>query len=257
MSTYIKVGGTTTSPTGLISMIGNGIGSHLCDYRSYISSFTTSPIVNDSYDQTTDTYSFTVQPGSLFTMSSNFMIGRPGTFTDNLGLITNFGNDAFKFTSGNITLGNCSFLDNAFQGSSGSNTLGNCTFTIDAFFGASGNNSLGDCIFGDFAFSGGYLGNSTLGSCNFGSNCFENSTGNHIILNIFGAGLFFGNMFYGVMNIYGNIGLTENADLSLFFQSSFAATINALTFKATSNSGGLEGDLANALANGASVNCVL
>lgn len=111
-------------------------------------------------------------------------------------------------------------------------------FNAGAFNGNTGNNLLGNCTFGT---------SFTLASGN-------NTVGNILMVMPFAS---FANTYTGIMNIRGNIGTTEANNYVNFFTNAGGATINALTSKQTSNAGGIEGDLALAQSNGATVNFVL
>ena len=111
-------------------------------------------------------------------------------------------------------------------------------FNAGAFNGNTGNNLLGNCTFGT---------SFTLASGN-------NTVGNILMVMPFAS---FANSYTGIMNIRGNIGTTEANNYVNFFTNAGGATINALTSKQTSNAGGIEGDLALAQSNGATVNFVL
>jgi hypothetical protein len=108
----------------------------------------------------------------------------------------------------------------AFRGSSGDNVLGNLTIGSSMFTGASGNNTIGSIL----------LSNS--------SNSFADS-------------------YTGTMNITGNVGTTEGNDYTGFFPNASGATINVLASKQTSDGGNVEGDIALAQTNGATVNFTL
>ena len=94
----------------------------------------------------------------------------------------------------------------------------------------------------------------------FGQSAFLDATCNVTINNIIDAGDNFGKGFVGNFIIKGDIGATDSADLSgssSFFNSGSGANLIVLASKATSNSGSPEGDLDNAVTNGATVNYVL
>jgi hypothetical protein len=102
-------------------------------------------------------------------------------------------------------------------------------------------------------------GNNTLGTVTFEGSAFENATGVNTIANILLTNNnhpFAGN-YQGVMNITGNIGTTEGNDYPNFFPNASGATINVLASKQTSDGGNIEGDIALAQTNGATVNFTL
>jgi hypothetical protein len=103
-------------------------------------------------------------------------------------------------------------------------------------------------------------GDSIIEDALFGENAFLNANCNVTINNIIDAGDNFGKNFIGNFTIKGNIGATDSADLTgttSFFDSGSGANLIVLASKLTSNSGLVEGDLANATINGATVNFVL
>ena len=105
--------------------------------------------------------------------------------------------------------------------------------------------------YGDAAFSG--HGNIVVGDATFGNNCFDTVySGIKKLKNILlsSPSNYFAENSSGRFEIYGNIGTDETANYSnLFFTST--AVIWAHKSKETSNSGGIEGDLLTAQANGA------
>jgi len=128
----------------------------------------------------------------------------------------------------------------------------------NAFQDAQGNNVLGDCTFGSESFQGA-TGNNTFGNSTFGDNSFKVSSGTNTINNILltYANSAFALSYTGIMNILGNIGTTEGNDYPNFFSNASGATINVLASKQTSDGGNVEGDIALAQTNGATVNFTL
>jgi hypothetical protein len=108
--------------------------------------------------------------------------------------------------------------------------------------------------FGDTAF---HLntGNNLLVNVEFGNDAFNSATGTNTITNILLTNQMdlFALDYKGIMNILGNVGTTEASNYPSFFLSAGSATINAKVAKQTSNGSGVEGDLDNAMANGATV----
>ena len=103
-------------------------------------------------------------------------------------------------------------------------------------------------------------GDSIIQDALFGQSAFLEATCNVTINNIIDAGDNFGKGFVGNFTIKGDIGSTDSADLSgtsSFFDSGSGANLIVLASKATSNGGSPEGDLDNAVTNGATVNYVL
>jgi acetyltransferase-like isoleucine patch superfamily enzyme len=214
------------------------------------------------------------------------------TIQDPLGRIVEYGT-SFVNNSGNNVFGNNVKFGSTFnfRESTGNNTFGNgCIFESDAFQSSTGNNTFGnDCEF-QYAFAQGSTGNIVIGNnATFGNHAFLAKSGNVTIGNgaIFNDNPFFSyqsgtvsigsfdyssnftglnEMFAGVMNpvtlnLTGNIGSTDGDDFAgvAFISpgSNTNITINALVAKETSNAGGIEGDLANLINNGFTVNFTL
>jgi hypothetical protein len=206
-----------TTPQGKITLTGgiaDGLYTDLASAIAYIQGFTSATITDASLSG--DTFKFTVPAGSDFSLVSDFMTNTTGIFIDNLGLVVIFGKNAFGGSTGNNVLGNCTFGNGSFANSTGNNILGDCIFR-ESFIGASGTNTITSILIMD--------------------------------LNDF-----FAQSYTGTMNITGNIGTTEGNDYPNFFLNASGATINVLASKQTSNSGGVEGDIALAQTNGANVN---
>jgi len=187
--------------------------TNLATASAYVSSFTLATLTDESFSN--GVYYFTVPNGTSFAELDYFLIGSSAYIEDSLGLINQFGNICFD--------------------------------------GLTGNNIFGDCTFGNFCFSDA-SGNNTFGNCTFGENCFQDTTGNNKFKNILLSNPtdYFGDGATGRFEIYGNIGTTEAANYTNFFAGS-NATIWVDKSKETSNAGGLEGDLATAQANGATL----
>ncbi len=112
--------------------------------------------------------------------------------------------------------------------------------------------------FGDTAFQNN-TGNNLLLNVEFGNDAFNAASGTNTITNILlsNSNDPFAKDYVGIMNILGNIGTTEGADYSNFFDNGGSATINAKVAKQTSNAGSPEGDLNTAVINLATVNYTL
>ena len=223
-----------SNPLGKIRIVDKlgEVFTDLATASAYVSSFTLATLTNESFSD--GVFYFTVPNGSSFAELDGFLapdINNTVYIEDTLGLINNFGNDAFYYNIGNNILGNCTFGTSAFYRSAGSNIFGDCTFGEDSFQISSSNNTFGNCTFDNF--------------------CFINATGINKFKNILltsPANIFAGGA-TGRFEIYGNIGTTEAANYTNFFATS-NATIWADKSKETSNGGALEGDLATAQTNG-------
>ena len=280
-----------SEPIGKIRIVDK-LGEFFTDLataNAYVSSFTLAPITNESYED--GVYYFTVPNGSSFAELDEFLAYVGAYIEDTLGLINAFSVSAFELNTANNILGNCIFGQGAFGNSSGHNIVGNCTFVNGCFEQSTGNNILGDCVFANNGFEestgnnilrnctfgiGGFLsstGNNTLGNCTFGEDAFNSSSsnnafgdctfGNFSFTNSSGINKFknilltnptdsFAPASAGRFEIYGNIGTDETTNYTNFFLTS-TATIWADKSKETINAGGLEGDLATAQTNGATL----
>jgi hypothetical protein len=209
-----------TPPQGLITLTGgvaDGLYTDLASAITYIQQFTSATITDASLSG--DVFKFTVPANTTF--GNNFLINSTATsFVDNLGLISVFGSNTMQSSTINSTLGNSEFGESSFAGSSGNYNLGNCVFAPGNFNGASGVNTINNILL-------------TSGTTDFADN------------------------YAGTMNISGNIGTTESNDYLNFFTNASVATINVLASKQTSDGGNVEGDILNAINNGAQVNFVL
>ena len=111
-------------PQGLITLtngIADGLYTDLASAIAYIQTFTSATITDASLSG--DTFKFTVPVGSDFSLSTGFMMATTGSFVDNQGLVTAFGNFAFVDSQGNNVLGDCTLGDNSFSGATGTNTI--------------------------------------------------------------------------------------------------------------------------------------
>jgi hypothetical protein len=181
-----------------------------------------------------------------------------------LNNLLQYGDDCFNQNSGNNIidgLGNdITFGNSCFVSSSGNNYI-NRAFAGDEFFTlSSGNNTIEYCQPGDYAFSKS-SGNNTIGDGKFGENAFvEAASSLNTITNIINANDNFGKGYIGNFMIRGDIGATDSADLlgtATFFNNGGSANLIVQLAKLTSNGGNPEGDLDNAVTNGATVNYVL
>lgn len=226
-------GGATLGLIKIVDKAG-GFFTNLATASAYIRTFTNATITNESFSN--GTFWFTVPNGSSFNGATYFLghdsVAKSAYIEDTLGLITTFGNLAFKLNSGNNILGNCTFGVDAFQSSAGNNIFGNCTFGQYSFYPCSGNNVFGNCTFGQLS--------------------FQSSTGITRINNISLSSLsnFFANGSTGRFEINGTIGNTTGNDYTNFFSGS-TAVIWAQKVMQTNNGGGIDGDLARAQTNGA------
>jgi hypothetical protein len=170
------------------------------------------------------------------------------------------GDGFFSNSSGNNTIDYCEALENAFFGSSGNNTIAQISAGINAFRQSYGNNKILELFATNSCFELS-SGSNTIGDGTFGESAFlDASSSLNTITNILDASDNFGKNYQGNFLIKGNIGATDSADLtgtSTFFDSGSVANLIVQQAKATSNSGSPEGDLDNAVTNGASVNYVL
>jgi hypothetical protein len=154
--------------------------------------------------------------------------------------------------------------DECFINNGGNNIidgLGNdITFGNGCFISSYGNNYINRAFAGNYFFQNS-SGNNTIGDGTFGIQAFNDAVSSlNTITNIIDAGDNFGKGFIGNFMIRGDIGATDSADLTgsaSFFDSGSGANLIVQQAKSTSNSGSPEGDLDNAVTNGATVNYVL
>jgi hypothetical protein len=254
------------SALGEITIKGGGIASK-ANGTAYLDKFSTT-YTNVSYDVKNDILYWTEPANTDYTISvGSFMTGTSGggdvsdtaIFNDPNHRITIFGASVFQFNTQDNDLSYVtSFGDDAFVGSTGNNTLGDVTFGINAFQNSTGDNTFGDCTFGVAPFLNS-TGNNTFGDCTFGDGAFQQSTGINNFGNILlsNSNDFFALQYNGTININGNIGPDEDINYSNAFQAANDLILNVKTSKQTSNAGGIEGDIQNAINNGATVNFVL
>lgn len=186
---------------------GNLFFTDLDTAIAYVQQFTIAVINNTSYfDQT---FYFSVDAGADFSLGANFLNNLDGYFSDPVGLISIYGNQAFMDSKGNNVIGNnVTFGDDAFKTSTGNNIIGNCFFGLQAFFQCTGNNNVGNSIFTEQAFYE-CTGNNVLGNCSFENYAFNGATGN----NVLGNCEFVSNAFFGSLgdNILGDCNFATNA----------------------------------------------
>jgi hypothetical protein len=194
-----------------------------------------------------------------------------------------FGNNVivngFSSSTGNLTFGNgCEFND-VGNSASGNVTIGNNSIFkgVGAFLGFTGTAVVGTGSILDFNSFGqeGLFGNSVGATVTIGNGITTTAIGVEVLQNIIGGTsvnttfnvgditnvrLLFGGSQNAIVNFTGNIWTTEGQDLvssPLINPNATNITINALVTKETSNGGGIEGDLANLINNGFTVNFVL
>jgi hypothetical protein len=213
---------------------------------------------------------------SRATAGDYFFLNSSGNNTSNYFQVSNF---AFFGSSGNNTILQIDAGVDAFASSTGNNTIVTFTGTSNSFSFAFGNNYIKTLQCGDGGFNGS-TGNNTILNFIGQDNCFGSSTGNNTledgtfgenafiqatsslntITNIIDATDNFGKVYVGNFMIRGNIGATDSADLTgtvSFFDTGGSANLIVQLAKLTSNGGGVEGDLNNAVTNGATINYVL
>ena len=228
-----------TPVAGLIKIVDKAgyFFTDLATAGNYVRGFTLDTITDESFDN--GVYYFTVPVGSDFSNGVGFLSdpwnAHDAYIEDPLGLISVFGDNVLMVSNGNSILGNCTFGSSAFQNSTGNNVFGNCAFGAFAFNSASSNNVFRNCTFATEAFINSYPS----------INRFENI----LLENLTDS---FAYQSQGRFEIYGNIGTDETAEYPNFFTSS-TAVIWADKSKETSNAGGLDGDLATAQTNGATL----
>jgi hypothetical protein len=194
-----------------------------------------------------------------------------------------FGNnviaEGLASSTGNITFGNgCEFND-VGNSASGNVTIGNNSIFkgAGAFLTFTGTAVVGTGSILDFNSFGteGLFGNSVGATVTIGNGITTTPTGVELLQNIIGGTsvnttfnvgditnvrLLFGGSQNAIVNFTGNIWTTEGQDLvssPLINPNATNITINALVAKETSNGGGIEGDLANLINNGFTVNFIL
>jgi hypothetical protein len=217
----------------------------------------------------TSTSAYIIQKNDLLYYGDQCFINNGGNnIIDGLGANIYFGDGCFASSFGNnyisrAIVGKKGYAKKEFfKNSSGNNTIDYCEAADVAFADSSGNNKIGEFIGRDecFALSS---GNNTIGNGTFGQNAFTKAASSlNTITNIIDAGDNFGKGYIGNFMIRGNIGATNSADLTgteTFFASESESGANLIVqkSKATSNEGEQEGDLDNAVTNGATINYVL
>ncbi len=188
---------------------------------NYINNYSILPISNASFS--IDTIRFSVQKFSDFTNNSDFLSGFDCRFIDDLGYIKYFPETFLNNSTYDNIIGNSSIIK--------SNSLNNCQ---------------GDNIIGFYT--------------QFLDNCFNYAKPKYknIIKSIVSCGNNCFKDYNGVLEIHGDIGLTDGQDFpNNFFDNAYKATIVVRKNKETSNSGNPDGDLANAINNGATVLFIL
>ena len=171
-----------------------------------------------------------------------------------------FGDNCFDASTGNNWMSSVVTGNYFFYNSYGNNNIFYCEGGSNLFELSEGNNSVQIFISLNYAFRSS-IGSNNIGDGTFGEGAFFGVTSSlNTITNIIDAGEAFGKNYVGNFTIKGNIGATDTADLTgttTFFDNGSGANLIVLASKATSNSGSPEGDLANAVINGATVNYVL
>jgi hypothetical protein len=209
----------------------------------------------------TSTSAYIVQLNDLLYYGDECFVNNGGNnIIDGLGNDIYFGNECFKSSSGNNYISRAIAGNEFFQNSSGNNTIDYCEADNNAFFGSVGNNKIGEFIGNDNCFELS-SGQNIIGDGTFRNVCFVDAASSlNTITNIIDAGDGFGKNYQGNFLIKGNIGATDSADLTgtvSFFDTGGSANLIVQLAKLTSNAGGVEGDLANAVTNGATVNYIL
>jgi hypothetical protein len=171
-----------------------------------------------------------------------------------------FGDGCFASSFGNNYISSAIAGNEFFQNSSGNNTIDYCEADNNAFFGSVGNNKIAEFIGTNNCFQLS-TGNNSIGDGTFGESAFVDAASSlNTITNIIDAGDNFGKNYQGNFIIKGNIGATDSDDLTgtaTFFDTGSSANLIVQLAKLTSNGGNPEGDLANAVINGATINYIL
>ncbi len=214
--------GTSTSSVGniIIQDPSGFLFNDLTSAVNYINSYSAIPISNASF--AIDTIRFSVPKYSDFNTHINFL-SLDCRFIDALGYIRYFPENFLNFsTYDNIIGDNSNFNSNSLNNSSGDNIIGyNAHFLSNCFNDSIPRykNIIKSIIYCE-------------------ANCFVNYT--------------------GVLEIHGDIGPTNGQDFpNDFFLSGTNAIIVVRKSKQTSNNGGIDGDLVNAIKNGATVLFIL
>lgn len=187
----------------------------------------------------------------------------------------------FQHSDGNNILGICTFEDSAFFESTGNNFIQDFTGFWDCFVNSSGNNVINFANATDTFFRN-CSGHNRLGYVNCGNKFMQDTTGDNVINdldckhncfvncpnatqintigNLIQADQNFGSNYQGTMIIKGNLGASDGADLNsglTFFIAGSNARLVVDKNKLFSNGGSIEGDIQNAMANGAQVHFIL
>ena len=262
MFNYIQVKNTNIGSIQIHKGINQGLYSNLGQANSYLSTYINGTYSNVFLDTTNDILFFDVAQG---TYTNNAFLLNTGAFIIDLNSLLYYADACFLGNTGNNIIGvdggDTYFGGDCFSASSGNNTfLGNCFAGENFFRNSSGNNTFKyiECDRRSFDFS---TGNTIIEDGLFlNDSIFGDAISNVTINNIIDAGDFFGKNFAGNFTIKGNIGATDLADLTgttTFFDNGSGANLIVLASKATSNGGRPEGDLDNAVTNGATINYVL
>jgi hypothetical protein len=208
-----------------------------------------------------ETIAYIIQKNDYLYYGDECFVNNGGNnIIDGLGGYIYFGNSCFVSSFGNNYISKAIASNDFFAGSSGNNTIDYCEAVDSCFAGSSGNNKIAEFIGIDNSFRDS-SGNNTIGDGTFGESAFLDAASSlNTITNIIDANDNFGKGYIGNFMIRGDIGATDSDDLigtASFFDAGGSANLIVQLTKLTSNAGLLEGDLANAVINGATVNCVL
>jgi hypothetical protein len=262
MPNYIQVKNTNIGSIQIHKGINQGLYSNLGQANSYLAGAINGSYSNVFLDTTNDILFFDVHQG---TYTFDNFLSATGAFIIDLNNLLQYADNCFnENNTGNNIIGldgsDTYFGADCFVQSSGNNTfLGNC-FAGSGFFKDSiGNNTFKNVDCGKDSFMA-ITGKTIIEDGFFAENAFLTAISNVTINNIIDADYNFGKSFIGNFTIKGDIGATDTADLTgttSFFDNGSGANLIVLASKATSNSGSPEGDLDNAVTNGATVNYVL
>ena len=261
MPNYIQVKNQNIGSIQIHKGINQALYSDLATANLYLTNYINGVYSNVFLDTTNDILFFDVPQG---TFTFDQFLTATAAFIVDLNNLLQYADFCFFGNSGNNIIGlagnDTYFGSNGFLQASGNNTfLGKCITGNDFFSGSSGNNTFKnvECTDGCFV---SIAGNINIENGLFGANAFLNANCNVTINNIIDADSNFGKLFTGNFTIKGDIGATDSADLTgttSFFDNGSGANLIVLASKATSNGGLAEGDLRNAITNGATVNYVL
>jgi hypothetical protein len=242
--------------------IGQGLYSDQSNAEDYLAGAIDGTCSKVYLDSTNDILFFDVKQG---TYTYDGFLNTTNAYIVQLNDLLYYGNECFVENSGNNIIGldgnDTYFGGDCFVASSGNNTfLGNCFAGENFFRNSTGNNTFKyiECDRRSFDYS---TGNTIIENGLFlNDSIFGDAISNVTINNIIDAGDSFGKNYQGNFIIKGNIGATDSDDLTgtaTFFNNGGAANLIVQLAKATSRGGGPEGDLRNAVINGARVNFVL